>query len=1050
MKPIELTMSAFGSYAGQETISFEQVNRGIFLITGDTGAGKTTVFDAITYALYDCSSGGRREGDMMRSQYASDDVPTFVRMRFLCRGQEYTIIRNPSYMRLSKRRNSEGNQKRTEQAAAVELILPGGTSCPGNRTVINKRIAEIIGLDREQFTKTAMLAQGDFINLLLADSQERKRIFAKIFDTHLYSDVQSRLSARAKELYGKLQDNEKLAIHEIRQVVPDEDSQAQWQELSGSSKSRMQELLLFLKELTQMQETKIKEAEKEREVLQTKGNQALQALERGRQDNQAFQKLEAAKTRFVQLEKEKEIYEERAKRIEAARRSSHVVSFEAALQSAGQAVSDTEKRLSENQTDLSLLEPLLEEAQKILVQCEDAFEAKYQPLQNEIAKLQEMMPRYDTLAQAEKEFKQIQKVRQHTEGQYNRNQEEISRKKERQKNLQEQTEKLKHAREDQVKLELCCKEMNQKGMALKNLKSLLQKWEEARSSCEQALQTRNEAVALEEKKNQQYNRISDIWIREQAGFLAEGLEEGIPCPVCGSRTHPQKAVCSGEKVTQEQLDQAQEEKETASRQRNAVEEVFRKKNEAYSQILGSVREAGSAIYEKEYEPAVGDAKKVLAEAKQLGTVYKQKLSELEEAGNQVQACEEGEKQLKACIEELEELSRQQMLLQQKLQQQAAECAAEKIRVEKLKGDLKFSAKEEAENALQLKKTQVSDVKNARERANQKYNQLSEQKYRLQAVTEQLSGQLIQQQKEWKDASDRFDEAVRKNGFPDEAAYRAGKADMTNVGQLEQKQKEYEQNAAQAAQDVQIWKEQTEGKQPVSLEILEASHKKLVEETEKVNSQITESAGVLNNNKKCCRHLKEMYTEHESLREQYELVSNLSNTANGKLSGSKKIDLETYVQRHYFKEILQAANKRLLQMNSSQFLLQCRDLQNLSGQTHEGLSLDVYSLVTDSVRDVKTLSGGESFMAALAMALGMADIIRSRAGGVSLDTMFIDEGFGSLDDESRGQAIMILNQLAGDSRLIGIISHVRELKEQIDRQLVIQKTKSGSSSRWQLD
>lgn len=1052
MKPVELTMSAFGSYAGVETIAFDQVNQGIFLITGDTGAGKTTIFDAITYALYDCCSGGYREGDMMRSQYAADDVLTYVRLKFSCRGQEYTITRNPAYIRQSKRRDSKGNIKQTSQLASVELLMPDGSACPGNRTAVNKKIAEIIGLDKDQFTKTAMLAQGDFINLLLADSKERKQIFAKIFDTRLYNDLQNKLSERTKKLYGALADNEKLCAHEVAQVVipPDSPCFVQWQELSDRLKTGMPQLLELLAQINREAAEGLEKSAAQKEALQQQSDEALQALERGRQNNAAFSRLEEAKTRLSRLTEEKQAYEQRAEEIAVAGRCSVVAPFETALESAVKAARDTVCSLEDSQRRQQELEPKLAQALETFTAAGRQYEEQYQPLQTDIARLKEMMPRYQSLAEESLRFSQIQQEQTRVQEQTAENQTTIQQTKEKQKKLQTLQESRKHAGEAKIRLEIECEEIGKKGSALKALMETLKKWEKEQVSFQSALECRNQAVKKEQEKSHAYNRLSDIWIREQAGFLAEKLEEGMPCPVCGSLHHPNKAGWSAEKVTQAQLDAAQSAKDTAIEERNQAEELFRRENAAYSEILGKARADGAAIYGEGYEPKAGDAKLVFQEAKALGEVFTTKNKLLKETAAQAEAFAEGEMQLKSYETDLEAAGTKQEQLTAKMQQLATEYGKTSTRLEELKSGLVFPTEEEARKQLSLLEKRSQDLKSAREQAESIYNDLLTSKNRIAAVIGQLTEQSAQQQQTVEAAHTAYCEQLTQNGFTEEAQYHCGKRSRMELTQLEQRQKQYEQEAARAEQDVKTWSRQTEGKEPVDISELEAASRSLKNQIEALSRQITDNTANLSKNTGCLSNLEEKHEEHQTLQKQYELVSNLSDTANGRLRNGKKIDLETYVQRYYFNEILQAANKRLMQMNGNQFLLQCRDLQNQGNQANEGLSLDVYSLITDSVRDVKTLSGGESFMAALSMALGMADVIRSRAGAVSLDTMFIDEGFGSLDDEARGMAISILNQLAGDSRLIGIISHVRELKEQIDRQLIVRKTEEGSSSRWQLD
>ena len=462
-----------------------------------------------------------------------------------------------------------------------------------------------------------------------------------------------------------------------------------------------------------------------------------------------------------------------------------------------------------------------------------------------------------------------------------------------------------------------------------------------------------------QETSQRYERLYQKYFEEQAGILARELQEGEPCPVCGSCSHPKKAVLSGDAPQKEQVERAKAMRDQAEKERTEVLERF----QAVKGRLESEQSMIEGFLEKEG-----------------------------------------------------------------------------------KTETDFEEKE-AENALRKLTEDLKKLQSAFKNAQDQYQKLTQEKSRIQGQAESKKSQLILWNKKVKDEEEYFRKEFQKQSFQSQEEYEQAKQWIKSREAREANLKKYETALLEVSSRYETLKQQTEGKQIAPIEKLE---RELTVIREKLRLGREESM-TLHTRNEINRRAREAlirdFSDAEKLRSQYEMMGNLSRTANGNLSGSVKLDFETYVQRQYFRQIIHAANVRLARMTGQEFILQCRDIGSLSSQAQAGLDLDVYDLVNDSVRDVKTLSGGESFMASLSMALGLADIVQNTAGEVSLETMFVDEGFGSLDDMARERAIQILKELAGEKGLVGIISHVNELKEQIEWQLEVKKTEHGSHVKW---
>lgn len=874
MKPLTLIMSAFGSYAGKTTIDFSKQEQGIFLITGDTGAGKTTIFDAITYALYNQTSGGERNGSMMRSQYAKDGTETYVEFTFSYGGEIYKVRRNPDYRMMRQLKN--GKSKEQKVAGSVELTLPDGTVFPEKKTGTDAKILEIVGLTREQFTQTVMIAQGEFLKLLYTKSDERKQIFSKLFQTGAYWGIQERLRRRSAAMDFRIEENERAMEQEQARIIYPEGVETE------EEKPALEDVVEFAREKEKEFEKLLKEQQKELERIsgEIKSAEDTELL---------FGNLEKARAKGQKLKEQEPEDNSRKEQIVAAKKAVKASGEEEKYNSKQQELENSRKEEKKLTQQIEGAGIKYQQRETLLRDREKTLHSEEEEVKRNIHRIEESLPDYEKLTIA--------------------------------------AEKERDAKSHYAEAEMCYHKMLSRKMGQVEL--FIRQEQEQKQAREQAREALEEKQRLAEAAAQQYDKKYKLLLKGQAGILAEHLEEGTPCPVCGSTHHPKPAERSGNAVSEEDVERAKQEREQAETAREQMRQKFE--------------------------------------------TVKLALSETN----------------------------------MQLQQERENFEKERRAQERLKQDI--------------------DVKQGQ------LKQEQEKKKQL--------------EKEEKQAQKAFEAALEKAGFADIAAYRAVKLSERSIEALEKKCREYGEQCQNNAGEMKSLEKAVAGKERVDITALKLCQKEAEQRRKETERQRLAMHTAYETDHAVLENSRRYIEEAEKLKEQDAVVKSLYKTASGRLSGSAKIDFETYIQRQYFEQIIREANKRLLVMSNRQFMLKLKEESSAGKKSNEGLDLSVYSLVTDSERDVKTLSGGEAFLAALSMALGLSDIATRNAGAIHMDMMFIDEGFGSLDVQARTHAIEVLNELAGNHRMIGIISHVTELKEQIDRKLVVTRSDKGSKAAW---
>ena len=915
MRPIKLTMAGFGPYAGVQELDFEKLGHsGLYLITGDTGAGKTTIFDAITYALYGTASGNHRDAGMLRSKYAAPQQETVVELMFAYNGKTYAVSRKPEQERAKMR--GEGTRK---IAAEAQLTLPDGRVISRVKEV-DQAIAEIIGLNREQFAQVAMISQGDFRKLLQADTRERQKIFRDIFATGRFVVLQDQLKSRTAEVQGEL----RQAALSIRQytdgIVCAEDSA----HVLHAQKAKNGELTTAA---------------------------AMELLEAIIEEDESAQ--QALGVRLADTEKKMEGVTAALDRAETIRQA------KAALK---------EKLREEQETAL--------EQESAMAALEAAKETA--PVQDKLAKqmaeIEVLLPAYDEMDGKADEKARREKEQQAVIASLEAAQRKSGLLADETAQLREERQKLESIGEEKERISAQKKALEEQRDKLRVLYSDIGRLKQQQTQLQHKRQAYIAAEAESARLRQVYDAKNKAFLDEQAGVMAAALERGAPCPVCGSTEHPHPATLSEHAPTEADVklaktayEAAQEKTESASRAASIHKGIVDTAQENLR------REIAAALG----DVSLQDAQEIIRER---GTELSSKIGELD-------------RQLGAIIEKESRRAELDRLIPQK--EQALE------RVNKEIADINARSVALSASVLELGR-QIADI-----RAKLRYESKAEAEREIRALAAKLNALKAQM-----NAAQERNHALKEQL----AGIRA------SIGQLHKQLDGQEQ-----AQD--------EGLEAVRAE-LAAQKNAMMSRQKELHARLTVNGAAKKN---IAGKVKEMTV----LEEKYAWMKALSETANGNIAGKEKIMLETYIQTTFFDRILERANLRLRKMSGGQYdLIRRRTAGNRMSQS--GLELDIVDHINTTQRSVNTLSGGEAFLASLSLALGLSDEVQMSTG-IHLDTLFVDEGFGSLDGEALGKAYHALASLSKGSRLVGIISHVSELKERIDRQIVVTKNRAGGSN-----
>lgn len=931
MRPIELKMSAFGPFAGLTTLKLDALGTdGLYLITGDTGAGKTTIFDAIIYALYGEASGNIRTTDMLRSKYANADTATFVELTFVFKDKTYIVRRNPEYLRPSKR----GEGRFTKESAKAQLTMPDKEVITGLVSVNNK-IIEIIGLNKNQFSQIAMLPQGEFMRLLLADTKQRIEIFREIFDTEPYLLLQDRIKRDANELYRLVSDYKKSMAQYVADVYCDENSEYNQALINIKNDSQMsiKEILDIIDKIIAQDKLCADEYDK-----------AIISIDKG------IDQLNSKLTIAIQTERIKDDYK----------------------------------------SALTQLNNLTEEYENVysIYKAECEKDSERNELSLNIEKSSEKLESYELLEKYKKDYgKKLDKINNITQD-IHEDTKSLNECIKQIDNCKKEAEILKNTELEIEKLNSKISDIIKKKEGVEYLKDVFERKIKAVSQADEAKDRYMSAFAAYEEANNRYIKMEKAFFNEQAGIMAAALEEGQPCPVCGSVTHPVPAVAGDDAPTEMQLkkykiyveDKSKECSELSSQSGLLSGQAESMNNMFFGSIVNFNTQWKEALDNSSDDETIRvDIIQLLAD---LGKI-------LDEAMLEKKNADENISKYNNLIKMLSDYDKKVEQFKDKINKSKNELAILSTQNENMQKQISQLEKELGNKDIMQAKKLINDMKLKK----------------------------VQLDKAYEAAKKQYDE------------YTINIKTLKN--RISDLQKQISHTDKQKTPDIDI-----------------PMYEKQLEDMKKERLKLREKKNIVDiriaNNEKVYKSIERVNEKSEKSEKHYSWLRTLSDTVNGSLSGKSRIKLETYVQLSFFDRIIMRANTRFMRLTDGQYELKRSDSKdNYKNQT--GLELDIIDHYNGTIRSVKSLSGGEAFEASLSMALGMSDEIQSRSGGIQIDTMFIDEGFGSLDDESLSQAVKVLNSLSSSDRLIGIISHVSVLKDRIDKQIVVSKGKTGGSS-----
>lgn len=914
MRPLKITMSAFGPYAGEVTLDMQKLGKsGIYLITGDTGAGKTTIFDAISYALYGEASGNYRENTTLRSKYASADTPTFVELEFEYNNEIYKINRNPEYPRPNKR--GEGF---TKQSANAELVMPDGSVITKIKEV-SAKVEEIIGINKNQFSQIAMIAQGDFRKLLNCETNERSKIFRKIFKTEPYHNIEIKLSSLFNELK-RNREKEKSGIEQyINQLKCNENDTLSLElERAKSGDMLIEDVIKLAGEIIN------------KDTLEyTKTQKNIESI------NEEIEKINSNIKLYENQEATKKAYAEASAKLEELKTKRN----------------DCEKAYKSAEAQRERLDDLT----------------------RKINLINSKMPKYDELKSLENSINERTQSFEKSNNLLKLKQQEITLL---EKEIDEKSKALEEVKGADLlvqKLTVEKEEINKKAEALKELKTEIDRCKTEQKNLKNAQSFAKSALDEYGALENEYNQIYIAFFNEQAGIIADELKDGEPCPVCGSTSHPNLARKSENAPSQADVESAQNLVKKAQEKANKARDTASALKSKFDEIAANVKSAAKKLFGTDdnvfddYNSSINALKKE----------YDCTLALLKTANEKLNLYQKLDKEIPKIQEKQKSLSDEISTLNTQKASDEAFISENTKRVTSIKSELDFESADLAKDKLKEYTSLSSDIKNTIEKSKNDFDDIKS-KYDTQKGTKASLENALKEFKE---------------------------IDLASLNEKSLKLNEY---------------------------------KKDVDETAKSLYSRIESNKLLVDNISEKRDILKEYDD------KYVWLKALSETANGDISGKEKITLETFVQMTYFDSIIRKANIRLLTMSDGQYeLVRRSDAETL--KKNEGLALDVIDHFNASTRSVSTLSGGESFMASLCLALGLSDEIQSSNGGIKLDTMFVDEGFGSLDGEALDRALSALTSLSQGNRLVGIISHVDALCDRIDNKIVITKDRTIGSN-----
>lgn len=998
MMPISLTLSAFGPYPDTITIDFESFQEdGLFLITGPTGSGKTMIFDAMIFALYGKTSGQIRQTDSLRCDHALNEIPTFVEFSFSLHQQNYTIKRNPKYY-------LEG--KKTPKQPSALLTLPDGKMVEGIKEV-NQKMISLLGVDDQQFKQICMIAQGEFTKLIMASSDEREKVLRELFHSETYQKLEEKLKVHLKTY----QDKYDLLLNKRKDLM---------QELQVEDHQE------YLSKQTKL----IASQQKEYDDLKKDLDQKKQQLQLYRLQNQRLIQLKDLKQQFQDLKKQENDYQKLNKTVDTLKKAQETnylyisyIKQQKKLQT-----------LKLNQEDfLKQLKKLEKDYQEKKVQA-DSLDYKQQTkekLQNQIQETKQLI---NQIYQYQNDYQNLQTLKQ----QYRMLDEEhklFLKKKEKFENgLQRDQERIQSEQQVQSKYELIKQQYVRLNEQKVKVHQLSDYYDQILKLNENKSDLQEEYTVVEKQvdhEKMQYNQMEKLYFRKQAGIFALQLKENQPCPICGSLHHPHPAQIEKEDITKEKLDQqAKKVKQQEHRLQdilqkillsNQKKEMLVKQTKQLSSELNIQEEISKEIFIKELDHLSKDEKRM-----------KKEYLELQDELKYIQ------KLKKSVALSLKDMS----TYESKELKQAQSLENIQVQIHQLSGKLDDSLRQyeigEVNKNYQQVQKEYRQLSLEIETIQQDYEKVKNKYLEIKTKISSLNQQIIQEQEIYDELDNKYHTAL--DAFINEEEFLNLKTQINQISILEKKYQDYLISLKSLNEQIISLENEVKDSTYVDLSSLSETIKEVNQQLREKNDDLEKLKIDYSLKEKMIKDIQKINQQLEKDEDTYQRYLDLYNLASGK--NNARVSIERYVLATYFENMLIYANVIMKQLSQGRYQLLRKDDAG-KGRSQQGLELDVFDQESGNIRSIKTLSGGESFKAALSLALGLSRMVQDYAGGIELNTLFIDEGFGSLDSQSLDQAMNCLMELHHENKLIGIISHVSDLKDRIERQLVVERKQKQS-------
>ncbi len=1020
MRPLLLSMTAFGPFPGREHIAFDRMGEApLFLINGPTGAGKTTILDAICFALYGRTTGDEREGSQMRADLAAAELPTEVTLVFELAGIYYRIRRSPEQQKPKSRGegtttrspeaqlwqlNPEGHRLGIEEQPEFEQLLVASKVTDATR-----EIERLTGLNADQFRQVMVLPQGKFRQLLMADSRDRERIFSQLFQTRIYKQLEERLKARAAAVRQQVEKQRQL----IRGIL--EGSGVETEEALATELGELQPALL--------------QAAEERQQSEQALRLAGEALQQAVQLDKAFQQLAETEAELQRLRQNSEAVAQQRQQLQLAEQARQLAPLAEQLELQQREAGRLQQQLQQAEQQRRQAAEQLQQARQQLESCQ-ALELQLDQHKQQLATLSGYSTRADELQQASRLLQGAITAEQQAGPLLNAKQKALADLLAEKERGEQHSQQIQHRLAGLAEKQLQLSRLAERVRLAGELAGLENQQRQQQGQLQQSETTGRKLAEQHQAALQQTKILELSWHQGQAALLAAELADNQPCPVCGSCEHPQPALSIEAIPDQQQLEQAREKARQSQQQLSDAREAYQLKKKDLDHLASQITEL---------QRQLGEERDVNALSRQ-HRALEAEVSELLSLQPQLQQIQQQLQQLK--LQEAD-CRRQQELAASQLAERQTQRAAAASRHQQAESELPEAWRHAGalETAVQQKQREIAELQQRIDRIRQQFSQTSDQSSRAEAMLSSLNDQQQQQQRRVDDCRNTWQQSLQGSPFASEEAFGAALLSEADQRQLKQQIDDYDQRRAGLEGAEARQRQLLEGQQPPQPALLEqrlAEAEQRKKQQDQRWQQLDRRVSQLQGTEQKLRRARSTQQRQE---QQYRLIGTLSDVACGQTGN--RISLQRFVLSVLLDDVLIEASHRLSLMSKGRYQL-LRKEQKARGNKASGLELEVEDAYTGKVRPVATLSGGESFMAALSMALGLSDVVQAYAGGIRLDALFIDEGFGSLDPESLDLAIRTLIDLQRSGRMIGVISHVAELKELDWNRIDLSTNPKGSS------